>query len=132
MAGIKTVRAVMMTKVSQTEIAEGGTISEEIEVGPLGLMTVADMTTTKMMASGLHEINGGIAIGTIVTIKAGDDLEIEVIVILGIRDVMKIIVVPETEIVTRTAVQIGIGTGIVTGDCTESVSYCLVGHETLR
>jgi hypothetical protein len=77
------------------------------------------MMTMEMMANGLREIIDGIVIGTIVIIKAGEDLEIEVIVILDIRDGMKIIVALETEIVTQIVhVRIGIGTGIVTDDCT--------------
>ncbi|EEA22794.1 G-patch domain protein (Spp2), putative [Talaromyces marneffei ATCC 18224] len=97
----------------------GDTISEEIEVDPLGLMIVAVMMMTRMMANGLLGTIGCIVIGTIMIIKAGDDLGIEVIVILDTRDGMKIIVPLESEIVIRIVhVQIGTGTGtgIVTDD----------------
>ncbi|PCH02515.1 Pre-mRNA-splicing factor spp2, Aspergillus-type [Penicillium occitanis (nom. inval.)] len=115
---------------SRYDSREGDTISEEIEVDHLVLLTVAGMMTTKMMANGLRGIIAGTAIGTIVIIGAGDGLETEVIVILDIRDGMMIIVALEIEIVIRTAVQIGIG--IVIGDCTKTMSNCVIGHDTSR
>ena len=128
-AGIKT-GAVMTMTVTQTVIAESDTISEEIEVDHLVLLTVAGMMTTKMMANGLRGIIGGTAIGTTVIIRAGDGLETEVIVIPDIQDGMIIIVALEIEIVIRTAVQIGIG--IVIGDCTKTMSNYVMGHDASR